>query len=205
MDGVKLVPKNQTVGKKMILTKAFNVVAFALMVFLFHSSAKAGLVEFTFTGTGINGSIASGNFTVDEGSISPGYFATGGIFPSLSLNVPVGGPTSVSFDVNDIASTWFYVDTNSVAYIAPYGSHNFGPPDQNHYDLGQPSQPHLPSFVFETGLGYNGFVKDVITWSVATPANTPEPGSAALLLSSIVMGAFVLRHRSLRVAHSGTQ
>src|SRR6476659_8072499 len=105
----------------MRFTIIFNVVALALTVCFFTGSAKAAFVAFTFTGTGINGSTASGNFTVDEGALYPGYFATGGIFPSLSLtisNIPGGGPTSVSFDVNDIASTWFSVDINNVAYIA---------------------------------------------------------------------------------------
>jgi hypothetical protein len=167
-----------------------------------------GLAEFTFTGTGINGSIASGNFTVDDGALYPGYFATGGIFPNLSLtisNIPGGGPSSVSFDINDIGSTWFAVDANSVAYIAPYGSHNFGAPDQNHYDLGQPSQPYLPSFVFETGLGYNGFARDVITWSIATPVTVPEPVAASLVVTGVVMGAIVFRRRTLQRSGSHTR
>src|SRR3954469_17791407 len=73
--------------QKMKFTSRFNAVALALMVCLFCRSAKAGFVTFTFTGTGLNGSTAAGNFTVDEGSLYPGYFATGGVFPSLALTI----------------------------------------------------------------------------------------------------------------------
>lgn len=182
--------------------KTFTVVTFALTAFLFSSSAQAALVHFTFTGTGVNGSIAFGSFTVDEVALYPGYFATGGIFPSLSLtitNIPPGGPATASFDVNDLASTWFAVDAGGVPYIAPYGSKSYGFPDQNHYDLGQPSQPYLPSAVFETPLGYNLVGKDLITWSAATPVNAPEPGSASLILTAVVIGTWALRGRKFRL------
>lgn len=183
----------------MQLSKAIWRIGFVLAVFTWSSSAKAGLIEFTFTGTGTNGSSASGSFSVDEVAIQPGYFATGGIFPSLSLSmidIPGGGPASADFDVNDLPFTWFYVDANSVAYIAPYGSKDYGPPDENHYDLGQPSQPFYPSsYIYETGLSYNGFARDTIVWSVATPV--PEPSSAFLLLAGGVIAAWALRRRSL--------
>lgn len=182
----------------MQLGKAIGGLGFVLAVVLFSSSAKAGLIEFTFTGTGTGGSSATGSFSVDEGAIQPGYSALGGIFPSLSLtitDIPGGGPTSADFDVNDLSFTWFYVDANSVAYIAPYGSKNFGPPEENHYDLGQPSQPFPSSYIFQTALTYNGFARDTIVWSVATPV--PEPATAILFASGLVLGAYVLRRKIL--------
>jgi hypothetical protein len=193
----QLMKHKQPPRKMMQLGKAIGGIGFVIAVVLLSNSAKAALIDFTFTGTGSNGSIASGSFSVDEGAIQPGYFATGGIFPSLSLSmidIPGGGPTSADFDANDLPFTWFYVDANSVVYIAPYGSKSYGPPDENHYDLGQPSQPFPSSYIYETGLSYNGSARDTIDWSVATPV--PEPGTAFLFVSGVVAGAYVLRRQA---------
>ena len=178
----------------MEFVKTLRVVTLALAALLLASSARAALVQFSFTGSGASGSTAVGSFSVDEGSLYPGYTASGGIFPSLSLtisNIPGGGPSSVSFDVVEIQSSSFYVDANNVVYIGPTGSHNFGPPDQNHYDLGA-SQPFPSSPVYQSGLGYNLVGKDVITWSVATPVSVPEPGTASLMLIAIAIGTCAL-------------
>ena len=178
----------------MTIAKALTTATIMLAPFHFSSSAKAALVAFSFTGTGANGSLASGAFTTDDGILYPGYFSTGGIYPSLALSIsgiPGGGPSSVSFSLSDIYGSWFNVDSSSVAYISPYGSKDYGAPGFNHYDLGQPSQPFLPSQVFQTVLSYNGSPRDTITWSPA--AVVPEPAAGFLSLWGAVLG---LRRRA---------
>lgn len=148
-------------------------------------TASAAPILLTFTGAGINGTSATGSFTVDDGSLVPGYFATGGIYSTFSVSlsgIPGSGPSSVVFSQIDVSSSWFFVDPGGTARIAPYGQHVFGPPDFDHYDLGQPNQ--LPNYVYETVLTYNGSYRDTITWSAAVPASTssvPAPGAARLL------------------------
>jgi len=126
----------------------------------------------------------------------PFYFAEGSIYSAFSLtltDIPGGGPSSVTFDGLDLLGSWLNVDGSSNVYIAPFGGHNFGPPFQDHYDLGQPSQPGFPgSFVFETQLTYDLGYRDTITWSVATPASSssspvPETGTTLVLLMGTVM------------------
>jgi hypothetical protein len=173
-----------------------RAIIFVVSAIIFSSSASATNVQFTFSGSGINGSTASGSFTVDGGSLNSGYFANGYIYPSLSLtidNIPGAGPASATFDLNDINASWFSVDSSITAFIAPYGSKNFGPPAENHYDLGQPSQPFLPSLVYQTALTYNGSAVDTITWSAASPV--PEPASASLLLIAAALAALLLARR----------
>jgi hypothetical protein len=130
-----------------ILATMLNVRTFrllALAIFLCTTSVKAGLAEFTFTGTGVNGALAAGHFTVDENALQPNYFANGNIYPSLSLTISnISGGGSVSFNLTEISSSWFSVDANGVPFLLPLGSHNFGPPEQNHYDLGGGIEPQL--------------------------------------------------------------
>lgn len=172
----------------------------------FALPAKAlNYVDLTFTGTGVNGLIASGTFTVDgDSALVPFYSSNGSIYPALALTItgiPGGGPTAVSFDLNDINSTWFNVDGAGTPFIAPYGSHNFGAPEMNHYDLGQPSQPDYPgSFVFVTNLSYNGVVKDTITWSAASLVAVPEPSAFATLAGAAALACgLIARRRTRRV------
>jgi len=173
----------------------------ALAVLLFSHSAKAVPVEFTFTGTGANGSIAVGDFTTDDASLVPGYFSAGNIYSSFSLtiyNIPGGGPDSFSLGTSELSGSWLNVDSDSVVFIAPVGGKDYGAPFFNHYDFNQPSQPFLPSLEYQNTLSYNGGVKDLITWSAATPV--PEPSACALL----TLGALALlgrkRNRQLRKA-----
>lgn len=182
--------------------KPFKFILLIVMLVVLASahSAQASNVAFTFTGTGVNGSHASGTFTVAEGALVPGYIASGSIYPSLSLtisNIPGPGPSTFSLSLPELDSV-FYVHTNLAVYVAPYGSKGYGFPDQNHYDLGQAAQPFSPSPTFVTGLGYNGVGVDLITWSVATAV--PEPSSAALMIVALAAGFFALRGRMLRRA-----
>jgi hypothetical protein len=176
---------------------------------LFCGRAMADPVTFNFTGAGIHGSQASGSFTTGT-SLAPGYFANGSIYSAFSLTItgiPGSGPTSVTFDLDDLQSSWLNVDGAGTVFIAPYGSHNYGAPFQDHYDLGQPSQPFYPgSFAYETILYYDGEhgYRDTITWSAATPASStssvPDTGSTLIMLigSALILGAGSLLRRFAR-------
>ena len=191
-------------GNNITIAKTIRLTAILLTPFVFSSSAKAALVEFAITGTGANGTVASGSFTTDDsgGNIyAPGYFAPGGIWSSLSLtlsNIPGEGPAAVTLSGNDeLGATWLTVDGSGAQFIGPYGGHNYGPPDQHHYDLGQPSHAFYPaSYIFQSALYYDGngsavHQKDLITW---TPASiVPEPGSVFLTLAGLAIVAGGLR------------
>ncbi len=180
-----------------------------IATFLFCGSAMAESVEFTFTGTGIHGTQASGTFTTST-NLAPFYFANGSIYSDFSLtltDIPGSGPSSVTFDAIELFSSWLNVDGSGNVFIAPYGGHDFGPPFMNHYDLGQPSQPFYPSsFTYETILYYNGEhgYRDTITWSVATPASNtalvPETGSTLAMLAGAMttLGTSLYRRRFAR-------
>jgi len=186
-------------------TFKFTTLAFALC--LISGVARAALVQLEITGTGANGTVGSASFTVNDsdGNIyTPGYFTAGGIYYDGTLtltNIPGGGPSSVTFSLSDMNSTWLMVDSNSVQYLGPYGGHGFGPPEENHYDL-TPSQPFSPSLVFQTTLAYNGSQKDLITWSPATLVSAPEPGSTVLLAAGLAVGAGVFRRRRRPVSQN---
>lgn len=184
--------------------KIFSVATLAVGTLLFTASqAKATPVSFTFTGTGANGSTASGEFTVDETALVPNYFSQGSIFPSLSLtisNIPGGGPGSVTFSLGDLLSTWFFVDSNGVAYIAPYGAYNYGAPGYDYYALGQPSQPFPGLSTYQTALTYDGSSRDLITWSPAArvASDVPEAGATAVYLALALVALGTGARRWLR-------
>ena len=189
----------------MTFSRILRSIAGVLALCLCCSSANASLVTFALTGSGTGGTTATASFTIEDGNngtyYAPGYFANGSIYHDASVtlsNIPGGGPSSFTSDLSEFGSSWFQVDGSGEHFIAPYGGHNFGPPFQNHYDLGQPSQPNYPgSYVYQSSLSYNGQAKDLITWTPAEIVPTPEPGSLALLLSSLlVLAAVVLRRRS---------
>jgi hypothetical protein len=185
--------------------KILSVATLAVGTLLFTGPAKASPVSFTFTGTGANGSTASGEFTVDETALVPNYFAEGGIFPSLSVtisNIPGGGPNSVTFSLGDLLSTWFFVDSNGVAYIAPYGTYNFGAPGFDYYALGQPSQPFPGQSTYQTALTYDISSRDLITWSPAAQASSdvPEAGGTAVYLAMALVALGTGARRWLRLA-----
>jgi hypothetical protein len=178
------------------IRKAVAYIVVFLVTLYFCGNANADPIDFTFTGTGVNGSQASGSFTTST-NLDPFYFSNGAIYSAFSLTIdaiPGSGPASVSFDLIEMQSSWLHVDGSGTVFIAPYGSHNFGMPDMHHYDLGQPAQPNYPgSFTFETWLTYDGRYVDTITWSIASPASAsvPDSGSTAAMVfgTALMLGA----------------
>src|SRR4051812_28695682 len=145
---------------------------------LLASPAHAGYVLMTFTGTGANGSVAWGKFTIGDTALVPNYYANGNIYGSLSLtisNIPGSGPGLVSFTMEELNSSGFTTDSAGVPAILPTGGHTFGPPDQFNYALGGGIQPNQSTLV------YNSFSSqwvDTITWS--TPLVVVPPPSPVL-------------------------
>ncbi|HWA26157.1 MAG TPA: hypothetical protein VG734_10880 [Lacunisphaera sp.] len=172
------------------------------------NTAKADPTDFTFTGMGTNGTVAHGSFTTST-ILDPFYFSNGAIYSAFSLtltNIPGSGPSSVTFGLDDLQSSWLSVDGSGAVFIAPYGSYNYGGPFFDHYDLGQPAQPYYPgSFTYQTILYYDGEhgYRDTITWSTATvvssSAAVPETGSTFAMFAgaAAVLVAGVRRGRRL--------
>jgi hypothetical protein len=187
--------------KKMNLTKNITPSVLLIATLFFCVSAKADPVTFNFTGTGINGSQASGSFTTST-ALYPFYYSNGDIYSDFSLtiaNIPGSGPGSVTFGLDDLQGSWLNIDGSGNVFIAPYGSHNFGGPDYHYYGLGQPSQPWYPTaFTYVTDLIYDGRYEDTITWSVATPAGSgstvPESGSTMVLILGAAAAMAAARH-----------
>ena len=128
------------------------------------------VVQLSFTGTGINGSFASGQFTTGDTALAPNYFAPGNIYLSFSLtitNTPDGG--AFSFIPEELNASWFSTDAGGVPSILPLGGHDFGPPGYNHYDLSGGVAEH------QSVLTYNGSYRDTITWSGLTLVTPPSP------------------------------
>ena len=150
--------------------------------FLFASPAHAGYVLLTFTGTGGNGSVAWGKFTVGDTALVPNYYAPGNIYGSLSMtisNIPGPRPSVVSFTLEQINSSSFTTDSNGVPTIQPLGGHSFGPPDQFNYALAGGPQPNQSVLVYNS---LNSQLADTITWStplVVVPPSSPSISTQA--------------------------
>ena len=152
------------------------VLAFA--GFLLASPAHADYVLMTFTGTGANGAVAWGKFTVGDTALVPNYYAPGNIYGSLSLtisNIPGSGPSVVSFTMEEINSSAFSTDSAAVPTIQPAGGHSFGPPNEFNYALGGGPQPNQSTLVYNS---FNSQLVDTITWS--TPLVVVLPPSPLL-------------------------
>lgn len=153
----------------------FSVILWAVAFAGLPDSARAGLVQFTFTGTGQHGSLASGKFSVYEDSLQPNFssYAACASFALTISNIPGPGPGLVSFTLSE-AQGLFAVDSNGVPSIVPLGSHSYGPPEQNNYVLGGGTEPN------QSVLVYSAQLSDTITWSGLTLASLP----AAPMVSS---------------------
>src|ERR1041385_810816 len=113
---------------------AINVVVWAMAF-----AVRAEYLEFAFTGTGVNGSLAWGKFTTG-GPLQPNYYAPGNVYGSFSLtisNIPGPGPGLVNFKLEEVGIfSIFSTDAASTPSILPLGGNDFGEPFHNHYNLG---------------------------------------------------------------------
>jgi len=139
--------------------------------FLFASPAHAGYVLLTFTGSGANGSVAWGKFTVGDTALVPNYYAPGNIYGSLSMtisNIPGPRPSVVSFTLEEINSSSFTTDSNGVPTIQPLGGHSFGPPDQFNYALaGGPQRIKACSSIIPSTLNWRTQSPGQLRWSLS--------------------------------------
>src|SRR6185369_17139908 len=113
--GLSSIPSIHQNLMNRFIPKNHRLVAILCILVLvgFFRPAKADLALFKFTGTGINGSVAWGSFTVADTALVPNYYANGNIYPSLSMtvsNIPGAGPGFVVFSLEEINSSSFTVD-----------------------------------------------------------------------------------------------
>jgi hypothetical protein len=170
-------------------TRNFGFIHFALAMLLWSVSSQAAPVTFRITGTGVQGSSASGLFTLDDsgGNIYvPGYSGAN-IYTSCSLtisNIPGPGPNAVTFDgTEQPAGSIFQTTSGGVQLIAPLAWRDYGPPDQHYYRVDS-SQPNYPgSLIYESTIIYDEYhpsaASDRITWSIATIVGPPPSLSIA--------------------------
>ena len=170
--------------------------------------AMAATVDFTFSGVGVNGSMASGAFSIDEAALQPAYY--GQISPysaifNLSLtvsNIPGGGPTAVSLDPQG-SYVFFGLDNDGIGRIIPGGSFIY--PNSYFYQLTANTNFFAPPYTpdYHSVLDFVSFSRvqtDDITWSPAVAA-VPEPASGAILS----FGAAIVAARFRRQAGRRTQ
>ncbi len=187
--------------KQNSMNHRLRVIALILALIPCCRSAIATTVDFTFTGIGVNGSLASGAFSIDDAALQPAYY--GQISPysaifnfSLTVsNIPGGGPTSVSLDPQG-SYVFFGLDSSGIARIIPGGSFTF--PSSYFYQLTANTNffapPYIPDYhsVLEF-VSLSRVQTDDITWSPAVRA-VPEPASAATLaFGAAIVAAIVLR------------
>jgi hypothetical protein len=184
--------------------------AIVLSLCLCSRAAMAETVDFTFTGTGINGTAAIGAFSIDSAAIGPdsygqiSQFAPIFNFSLTVANFPEGDPSPLVFDAVG-SNVFFGMDNGGVPRIIPGAVFNF---PASFYQLTADTDFYAPPFTpyYHSVLDYVSFSRvhqDDIVWSQAIPViAVPEPASAALLgLGAVVVAAVFLRQRALR-AHS---
>ena len=191
------------------MSHRLRAVALILALILCCRSAIATTVDFTFTGVGVNGSLASGAFSIADAALQPAYY--GQISPNSAIfnfsltvtNIPGGGPTSVSLDPQG-SSVFFGLDSGGVGRIIPGGSFIF--PNSYFYQLTANTNffapPHTPDYhsVLEF-VSFSRVQTDDITWSPAVAA-VPEPASGAILAFGAALVAGIFRRQSGRRAQS---
>ena len=180
-----------------------RAVALVVLLSLCCRAALATTVDFTFTGAGIHGSVASGAFSIDDAALDPAFYGQISQFApifnfSLTVSdIPDGDITPLPFDPAG-SSVFFGMDSGGIARIIPGASFAF--PDSSFYQLTANTNFFAPPFTpdYHSVLDFVSFSrvqKDDITWAPAVRA-TPEPTSAALLgIGSIIATAFFLRRR----------
>jgi PEP-CTERM motif len=153
-------------------------------------AARAADFTITFAGTPF-GFYGSGVFTANL--VSPGVYDITGVLPGGSVTDPSLGTSAITGLSNDLGpddvltypTAGDYFDTSGLAFALANG--NF----IGLFDSGGPA-------AFEDVGGSVGF--EVITLTVtpftpAPPSATPEPGSLALLGTSVLGAAGLLRRR----------
>lgn len=188
------------------MTHPLSAVAIVLSLCLWCRAAIATTVDFTFAGTGVNGSVASGAFSIDDAALQPTFYGQISQFApvfnfSLTLsNIPGDGTGSHAFDPQG-SSVFFGMDSGGIARIIPGATFSF--PDGNFYQLTANTDFFAPPFTpdYHSVLDFVSFSRvwtDDITWAPAIRA-VPEPTSAVLLgFGAAVVVAVFLRRRSPR-------
>jgi len=150
-------------------------VTFVLALCLCCRAATSATVHFTFTGIGINGSMASGAFAIDDAALEPAYYGQisqyAPIFNfSLTIsNIPGESAASLSFDPQGYA-VLFGLDNAGVPRIIPGASFTF--PSGNWYRLDANTDFYAPPFTpdYHSRLSFasvSTVQRDDITWAPA--------------------------------------
>jgi hypothetical protein len=131
------------------MTHSVRALVFVFSLFLCCRAEIATTVNFTFTGAGIHGSVASGAFSIDDAALDPAFYGQVSQFAAIfnfSLTVsdiPDGGASSPSFDPAG-SSVFFGMDSGGIARIIPGASYTF--PGGNFYQLTANTDFYAPPF-----------------------------------------------------------
>jgi hypothetical protein len=165
-------------------TRIFFLRFVLMAVIALASNGRGENVTYVFTGTGLHGSQAWGKFTIAVVT-EPNYYAPGGIYYAISLtvsNIPGNSPGSVVFLKTELELFSAFTIAGGVPSILPQGGHDYGPPEQNHYDLGGGVAAN------QSVLTYNRAYRDEIAWSGLTivlppsqPVLSAAPGNESLI------------------------
>ena len=158
----------------------------SVLLLLAAVSASGSVVVFSLTGTGNNGSTASGSFSFDDAVVGADYenvFASGDFLSySVTLQVNGGTPATTVFDLTTIGGAVFVLTKSggAITDFNPGGSNSDG------YSL-TPTPYNMGEL---TGNGVN----ETITWTYAAVPELHTCGSAAAL----ALGGFALIRRVRR-------
>lgn len=147
--------------------------------------ASASVVHYSLTGTGNNGSTATGSFSFDDAVIGNDYsstFADGDFLTyTVTIQVQGGTPATTVFNLTTVNGTVFVL-TKSGSTITDF---NPGGSNSDGYSL-SPTPYNMGDL---TGNGVN----ETITWSYSVVV--PEPRTYAVL-AAVGLGGFALIRRS---------
>jgi hypothetical protein len=157
------------------------------------SSASASDVTYDFTVTAtsgpLDGQVSSGTFTYDSSVVDPGQDVNGSNLLT-DLNFTWEG---VSYTAATANTGWLGFDSTGALNSFCFGNNSFnGGCEVNNFT----NQWYVqPSFIQYAEPGYDGFGAGTVTFSLAAPAATPEPGTLGMLGTALLAGAGLIRRR----------
>jgi hypothetical protein len=160
------------------------------------SSASASDITYDFTVTAttgpLAGTISSGSFTYDSSVVDPGqYVVANNLLTNLNFTWE-----GVSYTAATANTGWLQFDATGALDSFCFGNNAFSggcdvSSTTDDWDLSQNGLQY-------SAPGYNGIGIGSMTYSLASAAAAPEPGTLGMLGTALLAGAGLIRRR-LRV------